>query len=118
VRCNRMRLGAPDASGRRSPVPIEGDAFEIRIDTAIVAIGNRSNPLVPSTTSGLDLNRWGNIVADPETGRTSRERIWAGGDIVTGAATVIQAMGAGRRSALDMLAYFNLSEACRTARVA
>ena len=104
VRCNRMRLGEPDASGRRRPVPIEDDIFEIEADTAIIAIGNRSNPLIPKTTAGLAVNQHGNIVADPETGRTNRERVWAGGDIVTGSATVILAMGAGRRAALDMLA--------------
>ncbi len=108
VRCNEMRLGEPDESGRRRPVPIEGAVFDVETDTAIVAIGNRSNPLVPSTTHDLEVNRRGNIVADPDTGRTSRERIWAGGDIVTGAATVILAMGAGRKAALDMLSYFNI----------
>jgi len=109
VRCNRMRLGAPDESGRQSPIAIEGDTFELEIDTAIVAIGNRSNPLVPSSTPGLETNRRGNIVACPDTGRTSREGVWAGGDIVTGAATVIQAMGAGRRAALDMLRHFGIA---------
>ncbi len=118
VQCNRMRLGEPDASGRRRPILIEGAVFDIEIDTAIIAIGNRSNPLVPSTTSGLELNRWGNIVADPETGRTSRERIWAGGDIVTGAATVIQAMGAGRRAALDILDSFGLGRETEMAKTA
>jgi glutamate synthase (NADPH/NADH) small chain len=108
VRCNGMRLGDPDASGRRRPVPMEDDVFDIEADTAIVAIGNRSNPLIPNTTAGLAVNGRGNIVADPETGRTNRERIWAGGDIVTGAATVILAMGAGRRAALDMLASFGI----------
>jgi glutamate synthase (NADPH/NADH) small chain len=108
VRCNSMRLGEPDASGRRRPILIEGATFDIEVDAAIIAIGNRSNPLVPSTTAELEVNRWGNIVADPDTGRTSRDRIWAGGDIVTGAATVIQAMGAGRRAALDILDFFGL----------
>jgi glutamate synthase (NADPH/NADH) small chain len=73
-----------------------------------VAIGNRSNPLIPNTTRGLAVNERGNILADPETGRTNREGVWAGGDIVTGAATVILAMGAGRRAALDMLASFGI----------
>jgi len=118
VQCNRMRLGEPDASGRRRPILIEGAIFDIEIDTAIIAIGNRSNPLVPSTTAGLELNRWGNIVADPETGRTSRARIWAGGDIVTGAATVIQAMGAGRKAALDMLDSFGLANEKEMAKTA
>jgi len=108
VRCMRMELGEPDASGRRRPVPVEGDFFDIETDAAIVAIGNRSNPLIPRTTPGLEVNDRGNIVADPATGRTSRDRIWAGGDIVTGAATVILAMGAGRKAALDMLAAFGI----------
>lgn len=118
VQCNHMRLGEPDASGRRRPIMVEGATFDLEIDTAIIAIGNRSNPLVPSTTAGLEVNRWGNIVANPETGRTSRDRIWAGGDIVTGAATVIQAMGAGRKAALDILEYFHLAEEARMGRVA
>jgi glutamate synthase (NADPH/NADH) small chain len=108
VRCNRMELGEPDASGRRRPIPIEGDILDIEADTAIVAIGNRSNPLIPNTTRGLGVNERGNIIADPQTGKTNREGVWAGGDIVTGAATVILAMGAGRRAALDMLASFGL----------
>jgi len=108
VRCNRMQLGDPDASGRRRPVPIEGDFLDIEADTAIIAVGNRSNPLIPKTTAGLAVNQHGNIVADPETGRTNRECVWAGGDIVTGSATVILAMGAGRRAALDMLASFGI----------
>ncbi|MEW6439665.1 MAG: NADPH-dependent glutamate synthase [bacterium] len=111
VRCNRMRLGEPDASGRRRPIPIEGDIYEVEIDTAIVAIGNRSNPLVPSTTQDLKVNRWGNIIADAESGLTSRAGIWAGGDIVTGAATVILAMGAGRKAALDVIRHFGLQSA-------
>jgi glutamate synthase (NADPH/NADH) small chain len=118
IRCNSMRLGEPDASGRRRPILIEGATFDIEVDAAIIAIGNRSNPLVPSTTTGLEVNRWGNIVADPDTGRTSRDRIWAGGDIVTGAATVIQAMGAGRKAALDILTYYGRAAAGRVAEVA
>ncbi|MCE5250617.1 NADPH-dependent glutamate synthase [bacterium] len=98
VRCLKMELGEPDASGRRRPVPIPGSEFDVEIDTAIVAIGNLPNPLVPRTTPDLPINKWGNIIAD-ETGKTGKERVYAGGDIVTGAATVIQAMGAGRRAA-------------------
>ena len=98
VKCLKMELGEPDASGRRRPIPIEGSEFIVEIDTAIIAIGNMPNPLVPDTTPDLPLNRWGNIVAD-ETGKTGKERVFAGGDIVTGAATVIQAMGAGRTAA-------------------
>jgi glutamate synthase (NADPH/NADH) small chain len=108
IKCQRMNLGEPDQSGRRRPVPIEGDFFEIECDTAIVAIGNAANPLVPSTTKNLETNKWGNIVADPETGKTPKDRVWAGGDIVTGAATVILAMGAGRKSALSMMQTFGL----------
>jgi len=99
-----MELGEPDASGRRRPVPIQGSEFIVEIDTAIVAIGNMPNPLVPRTTPDLPLNKWGNIVAD-ETGKTGKECVYAGGDIVTGAATVIQAMGAGRTAAQSIHTY-------------
>ena len=88
---------------------MEGDYFDIECDTIIVAIGNAANPLVPSTTRNLETNKWGNIVADLDTGRTSKDRVWAGGDIVTGAATVILAMGAGRKAALSMLNTFGIS---------
>ena len=98
VECIRMELGPPDDSGRRRPVPIEGSEFTLPVDTAIIAIGNQPHPLVPRTTPGLEVNRWGTIVAD-EDGATSREGVFAGGDIVTGAATVISAMGAGKRAA-------------------
>ncbi len=99
VECIRMELGEPDESGRRRPIPIEGSEFTAEIDTAIIAIGNGPHPLVPRTTKGLELGRRGNIVADLETGETSKEGVFAGGDIVTGAATVIEAMGAGKRAA-------------------
>ncbi len=99
VTVQRYRLGDPDASGRRSPVPIEGDTYELQADTVLVSIGNNSNPLLTSTTPGLEVNRRGNLVVDPQTGRTSLERVFAGGDIVLGAATVILAMGEGRRAA-------------------
>jgi len=92
-------LGEPDSSGRRSPVPIEGSEYEMEIDTVVVAIGQGPNPLIPRTTPGLILSRKGNIQADDDTGETSRANVFAGGDIVTGAATVILAMGAGKRSA-------------------
>jgi glutamate synthase (NADPH/NADH) small chain len=108
IRCQQMELGEPDDSGRRRPVPVEGKIFDIECDTAIVAIGNAANPLVPSTTKNLETNKWGNIVADLETGKTSRDRIWAGGDIVTGAATVILAMGAGRKAANSMMQTFGV----------
>jgi glutamate synthase (NADPH/NADH) small chain len=109
VRCQQMKLGEPDDSGRRRPVPVEGETFQIESDMSVVAIGNGANPLVPSTTKNLETNKWGNIVADLETGKTTKDRVWAGGDIVTGAATVILAMGAGRKSALSMLDTFGIS---------
>lgn len=99
VRCIRMRLGEPDKSGRPRPVPIEGSEFEFPCDQIIVAIGNGPNPLVPQTTPDLATSRWGNIVADEATGQTSKPGVFAGGDIVTGAATVIKAMGAGKAAA-------------------
>ena len=103
--CIRMELGEPDESGRRRPLPIEGSEFTIETDLAIVAIGNGSNPLLARTTPGLKINRWGNIIADPETGRTSKKGVFAGGDIVTGGATVILAMGAGRQAAAAIHEY-------------
>ena len=99
MRCIRMELGEPDESGRHRPIPIEGSEFEIEVDTVIVAIGNTPNPLIPSTTPDLKTGWKGTIKADAETGRTSKKRVFAGGDIVTGAATVIEAMGAGKRAA-------------------
>lgn len=99
VECLRQELGEPDASGRRRPVPIPGSEFEVKIDTAVIAIGSGSNPLLTKSTPGLALNKWGYIVADPKTGKTMKPRVWAGGDIVTGSATVILAMGAGRLAA-------------------
>ncbi len=97
--CQRMELGEPDESGRRRPIPVEGSEFEMEVDLVIVAIGTRANPLLPSTVPGLRLNRWGYIEVDPETGRTSLPNVFAGGDIVTGSATVIEAMGAGKKAA-------------------
>jgi glutamate synthase (NADPH/NADH) small chain len=105
MECLRMVLGEPDASGRRRPVPVEGSNFIMEVDTVVVAIGNSSNPLVPQTTTGLEVNKWGNIIADPETGLTSRKGVWAGGDIVTGGATVILAAGAGKKAARDIDKY-------------
>jgi len=100
-----MELGEPDDSGRRRPVPIEGSNKIIPMDALVCAIGNSPNPLIPTTTPGLELGKKGNIVADEETGKTARDRIWAGGDVVTGAATVILAMGAGRKAARSMHEY-------------
>ena len=97
-----MELGEPDASGRRSPIAVKGSEFRMKADAVIVAIGNSPNPLIPMSTPGLAIGKKGNIEAEEETGKTSRERIWAGGDVVTGAATVISAMGAGRRAAKSM----------------
>ncbi len=105
VECQKMELGEPDASGRRRPVVIKGSEFKLTVDTVIVSIGNGANPLVPSTTPGLDTNKWGNILADQETGKTSKKGVFAGGDIVIGAATVILAMGAGRKAAAAMHEY-------------
>ena len=94
-----MELGEPDESGRRRPVPRKGSEFTMELDCVIMAIGTSPNPLIKSTTQGLETKRWGGIVADESTGLTSREGVYAGGDAVTGAATVILAMGAGKASA-------------------
>ncbi|MBN1824677.1 MAG: NADPH-dependent glutamate synthase [Candidatus Eisenbacteria bacterium] len=105
MECLKMKLGEPDDSGRRRPVPIEGSEFFLEADAVVVAIGNSPNPLITKTTPQLETGRKGNIEADQETGRTSMEKIWAGGDVVTGAATVIMAMGAGRKAARSMHEY-------------
>lgn len=99
IKCIRMELGEPDASGRRRPIPIEGSEFVMDIDTVIIAIGTSPNPLIKSTTKDLAVYPWGGIIIDEETGATSKDRVYAGGDAVTGAATVILAMGAGKRAA-------------------
>jgi glutamate synthase (NADPH/NADH) small chain len=96
VECLQMELGEPDESGRRRPVPIEGSEFQLECDLAVIAVGAGANPLLTQSTEGIKLNKWGYIIADPETGKTSKKGVWAGGDIVTGQATVILAMGAGR----------------------
>lgn len=105
MKCIQMELGEPDASGRRSPVPIEGSEFDLDVDTVIMALGTRPNPMVFTDAAGLERTRWGTVVADQSTGRTTRKAVWAGGDIVTGAATVISAMGAGKTAAADMDRY-------------
>lgn len=102
--CQQMELSEPDASGRAKPVPVEGALFEIEADCVIMSIGTSPNPLIKSTTEGLDTQRWGGIIAD-ENGLTSREGVYAGGDAVTGAATVILAMGAGKKAAAAMDEY-------------
>ncbi|MHA2380874.1 MAG: NADPH-dependent glutamate synthase [Candidatus Thorarchaeota archaeon] len=104
MECIRMELGEPDASGRRRPIPIEGSNFKIECDQVIISIGAGANPLLINTMPDLELNRWGYIEAD-KNNRTSVDRVWAGGDIVTGAATVIEAMGAGRIAAKSIQAY-------------
>ncbi|KUO58899.1 MAG: dihydropyrimidine dehydrogenase [Gracilibacter sp. BRH_c7a] len=103
--CLKYELGEPDASGRRRPVPIEGSEFELPVQTVVVSIGQGPNPLVTTTTPGLELNKWGNIVADEQTMATSIPGVYAGGDIVTGAATVILAMGAGKTAAASINEY-------------
>ncbi len=105
MECLKMKLGEPDKSGRRRPIPIEDSNFILPVDAYVVAIGNSPNPLIGDTTPDLDVGRWGNIEADETTGKTSKDRVWAGGDIVTGAATVILAMGAGRVAARSMHEY-------------
>jgi len=105
LQCIRMELGEPDASGRRRPIEIPGSEFTFDVDTVIIAIGQGPNPLVQSTTKGLETNRKGNINADSETGATSKPGVFAGGDIVTGAATVILAMGAGKKAAVAIDGY-------------
>lgn len=101
----KMKLGEPDASGRRSPIPIEGSETILPVDAVVCAIGNSPNPLISKTTPGLVIGKKGNIVADEQTGKTSMDRIWAGGDVATGAATVILAMGAGRNAARSIHEY-------------
>ena len=105
VECIKMELGEPDDSGRRRPVPIKDSEFVIDVDICIVSIGNASNPLVPDTTPAIETNRWGNIIADEETLKTSMKGVFAGGDIVLGAATVILAMGHGRKAAMAINEY-------------
>ncbi len=97
--CNRMELGEPDGSGRRRPIVIPGSEFTVEVDTVVVAIGTTANPVIPRTTPGLEVNKWGYIVTKDGRGETTRKGVFAGGDIVTGSATVILAMGAGRQAA-------------------
>lgn len=107
MRLIRMALGEPDASGRQRPIPVEGSEYEIPVDVVIVAIGNGSNRIIQDTTDDLAFNRWGNIIADETTLATSKAGVFAGGDIVTGGATVILAMGAGRKAARAIDTYLN-----------
>ena len=99
IKCEQMKLGEPDDSGRARPVAIEGSEYEIEADSVIMALGTSPNPLIKSTTKGLKTQKWGGIIAEEESGKTSREGVYAGGDAVTGAATVILAMGAGKNAA-------------------
>lgn len=110
MECIKMELGEPDDSGRRRPVPIKDSEFRVDIDTCIVAIGNSSNPLIPDSTPDLETNRWGNIIADAQTMKTSKKGVFAGGDIVLGAATVILAMGQGRIAAVAINEYLKNGE--------
>ena len=102
LRCVKMELGEPDASGRRKPVEIKGSEFDMEIDTVIMALGTSPNPVVFVDAAGLERTKYGTAFADQETGRTKKRLVWAGGDVVTGAATVISAMGAGKRAAADI----------------
>jgi glutamate synthase (NADPH/NADH) small chain len=105
MECIKMELGEPDASGRRRPVPVKGSEFELSCDLCIVAVGTGANPLLTSSTPDLKINKWGYIEADSKDGKTFKKGVWAGGDIVTGSATVILAMGAGRAAANSMHDY-------------
>ena len=103
--CYEMELGEPDDSGRRRPIVKEGSEFVIDVDVVVIALGTTPNPLVPTTTEGLEVTRRGTVVADGETGKTVKDVVWAGGDVVTGSATVISAMGAGKRAAASIDEY-------------
>ena len=105
LECIRMELGEPDESGRRRPIPMKGTEFQMPVDIVVVAIGTGANPLVPTSTKDLALNKWGYIVTDEETCQTNLPGVYAGGDIVTGSATVISAMGAGRKAATAINEY-------------
>jgi glutamate synthase (NADPH/NADH) small chain len=105
MECYEMGLGEPDESGRRRPVAKEGSEFILDVDTVVAALGTRPNPLIAQTTADLKTTKWGTVMADETTGKTMKDKVWAGGDIVTGSATVISAMGAARRAAKDMDKY-------------
>ena len=111
IECIKMELGEPDASGRRRPVPIEGSEFVMDVDTVVIAIGQTPNPLIQRTTEGLETTKWGTIVVHEETGATTKKGVYAGGDVVSGAATVISAMGAGKRAARSINDYI-LNKKC------
>lgn len=107
MKCVKMELGEPDESGRRRPIVKEGSEFEMELDTVIMSLGTSPNPLIATTTNGLEVNKWKCIVADEELGATSKEGVFAGGDAVTGAATVILAMGAGKAGAKGIHEYLS-----------
>lgn len=107
IRCIRMELGEPDASGRRRPVEVPGSEFDMEVDAVIMSLGTSPNPLISSTTKGLEVNKWKCIVAEEENGQTTKEGVYAGGDAVTGAATVILAMGAGKAAAKGIDEYLS-----------
>ena len=109
VELHDMELGEPDESGRRRPIRKPDSEFVMDVDIAIPALGTRPNPIIPSTTEGLELTRWGTVLTDEGTGTTSKERVWCGGDMATGAATVISAMGAARRAAISIDAWLKNS---------
>ncbi len=108
MECIRTELGEPDESGRKRPIPIPDSGYTLETDTVIIAIGQTANPLISSTTKGLKVNQWGYILVDPETGETSKDGVFAGGDIVTGESTVIEAMGAGRKAATAIHEYLGV----------
>jgi glutamate synthase (NADPH/NADH) small chain len=110
MKCIRMELGEPDESGRRRPVPIKGSEFIMDVDMVIMAIGTGANPLIPSTTPDMETNKWGYIVADPATCKTTKEGVFAGGDIIRGAATVILAVGDGKTAAREIHNYLTTGE--------
>ncbi|MDY7036448.1 MAG: FAD-dependent oxidoreductase, partial [Thermodesulfobacteriota bacterium] len=108
VECLRMELGEPDESGRRRPVPIDGSEFQLDCDLAVIAVGAGANPLLTKVTPDIELNQWSYIIAEKDTGKTTKKGVWAGGDIVTGQATVILAMGAGRMASDSIHQYLTL----------
>ena len=107
MKCIKMELGEPDESGRRRPVEVPGSEFVMELDTVIMSLGTSPNPLISSTTEGLETNKWKCIIADEENGKTTKEGVYAGGDAVTGAATVILAMGAGKAAAKGIDEYLS-----------
>ena len=107
IRCIKMELGEPDERGRRRPVEIAGSEYTLDVDTVIMSIGTSPNPLIKSTTEGLEVNKRGGIIVEESTGATTKEGVYAGGDAVTGAATVISAMGAGKIAAASIHEYLN-----------